>query len=283
MEQRRPAQPHVVGYGAYIVDHRKRMVEIILVAHAVDNLHPLHRRQLGENELEQPRLHKQLPPYRGLRRLHHLGKLVIYTFARYYGDTVGVALDSLEGILHYRKLQLRGEAYGSHHAQGVVGESDVGVERRANQPVAQVGTTVIAVDKLAESAGVDTQRHGIDGEIAARQVIVKSAVLHNRLAAVAVVRLLSGSYEFQLEGALFHLRGAEILIYGQMAAQLARHGPGHLYARTYRHEVDIFRFAAKHKVAHISSHHVAFAAERVGGSAHRVKHRFVNFFLHCSQ
>ena len=87
----------------------------------------------------------------------------------------------------YLKLQLRGEANGAEHAQGVVGESDVGVERRAYYPGLKVGDASEAVDEFAESCSVDTHRNGIDGEVAAGYIVVESAVLNNGIARIGAV------------------------------------------------------------------------------------------------
>ncbi len=53
MHKRSPAQPHVVALLGHVVEHGHSVVEIVLVAAAVDHVHPLHGGQFREDDGEQ--------------------------------------------------------------------------------------------------------------------------------------------------------------------------------------------------------------------------------------
>ena len=61
------------------------------------------------------------------------------------------------------------EAGGAQHAQRVVAEGDLGIERRAQPTRGQVGQAVEGVDQLHVG---QAQRQRVDGEVAPRQVLL---------------------------------------------------------------------------------------------------------------
>ena len=105
----------------------------------------------------------------------------------------------------------------------------------------QVGQSVVVVDKLAEAAGVDAQRHGIDGEVAAGDVLVQRSVLDDGVAAVAVIALAAGADKFQLGAVPGQAGGAEALEHRHfdMLSQRACRGACQVDARAHGHEVDV--------------------------------------------
>jgi len=114
-------------------------------------------------------------------------------------DARGITAYGLKGFRLDVELQLGGKAHGAHHAQGVVGEGDVGVEGRADKAPADVVESAVEVDEIAEGSLVDAEGHGVDGEVAACDVFLKGATLDNGVAALAAVALAACAYEFQLE------------------------------------------------------------------------------------
>ncbi len=100
---------------------------------------------------------------------------------------------------------MRGKADGAHHAEGIVTECDVGIERGAYNPVSQVVDTSEPVDQCPEVFGVYGDCHGIDSEVASRNIIVECAFLHYGIARVGAVAFTSCSNEFKLSGTQTHL------------------------------------------------------------------------------
>ncbi len=170
-------------------------------------------------------------------------------------------------------MQLCGETDGAHHPQGVVAEGDVGVERSADYSLAQVGHAVVAVDERAETRGIHAHGHGVDGEVAAGEIVVEGAVLHNGVTAFAVIALAARSHEFQFQRAAVQLGGAVVAVHRQVGArQSFGYSLGKLYAAAHGNEVDILGMALQEDVAHVAAHHIAFAAYGVGGGAYHVEY-----------
>ena len=115
--------------------------------------------------------------------------------ATHYLDALGHALQPFEGLVLNLEVQLGGEAYAAHHAQGVVAEGDVGVKGRGDDAVLKVGKAVKRVDQLAEAVMVQADGHRVDGEVAPVLVVLQRAVLHDGLARVMAVALTAGADE----------------------------------------------------------------------------------------
>ena len=69
------------------------------------------------------------------------------------------------------------------------------------------------IHKLTHSPGIETYRHGVHGKVTASHVIVKSAVLHYRVAGITRIRLLPGSDKLQVNAVARHLGRAIVGIY----------------------------------------------------------------------
>ena len=172
---------------------------------------------------------------------------------------------------------MRGKTYAAQHAQGVVRERHVRVERRAYDTVFKVGQAVEGVYQFAETGLVEAYRHGVYGEVAAVLVVLQRAVLHYRLARVVAVALLPGAYKLHFHVLILHLGGAEITEYGQPCplAELLFKRLGNANAAAYHHHVDIVRRPFEEQVAHVSAYDVAFEAQRVGHGRYFMEYVFI--------
>ena len=182
VHERAPTQPHVIAFCSYVVEHGKRMVEIILMSAPFDHFHTLHGGKFRENYCKQPGFQQEIPADRRTRCAHYFHKFIDDTLMRDYADAFGVAPYGFKGLRPDGETELCGEADGAHHAQGIIAESHVRVERCAEQAFFHVAETVEKIHELAEAYAVDPQCERIDSEVAARQVLFESAVLHDRFA-----------------------------------------------------------------------------------------------------
>ncbi len=131
------------------------MAEIVLVSASFHGVDPLHGCKFGKYELQQSAVKQQLPACRGAGRLHDFHQLVHNALARDDAYALGVAAYGLEGLGKYLKLQLCGKPYGPHHAQRVVAECYVGVERSAQQTGPHVVESAEEVYELSETLAID--------------------------------------------------------------------------------------------------------------------------------
>ncbi len=290
VEQCRPSKPKrgglAVGAGlvavAHVVEHLQRVVKIVLVTFAVLCLNHVERGEFGQDELQQAATVQVHEATAGLRGHHYLVELLRYALAAYYPYAVGVALQGVECLLVDIEAELRGEPHAAHHAQWVVGEGDIGVERRADDAVLHVENTVEGVHDFAKALLVETHGEGVDGEVAAILVVFQGAVFHMWLARVVAVALLARAHELHLVATPFHLCRAEILEHGEVGVPREQfpESLGNLYAAAHDHDIDVVARALEEKVTHVSANHVGLKAEAVGGLRDFVKYVFVQQLCH---
>jgi len=115
-----------------------------------------------------------------------------------------VSLQRIEGLILNPEIETGGETDAAEHTERVVAEGDVRVERRADDAVIEVVYSSEGIHEFSEAALVETDSHGIDGEVTAVLVVFQCAVLHYRIARFAVVAFLSRSHEFHFDGSFFH-------------------------------------------------------------------------------
>ena len=117
----------------------------------------------------------------------------------------------------------RHEPGGPQHAQRVVGERHLGRQRRAQHPRRQVGGAAERVDQL--DAG-QPQGHGVDGEVAPRQVLDDVGGEHDvRLAGVLAVGLGPVGRHLEHGAALAGADGAERRALRPTGRRPSRRGP----------------------------------------------------------
>ena len=129
-------------------------------------------------------------------------------------------------------MELSGESDCPQHPERVVGESYVGIERRAKYTRIKVYQSIERVDKLTKPIPVQAYRHGVDCKITAAHIIIEGAILYNGIAGVARLRFPARTHKFKFKVANFYLRCAVIGEYGEMSlsSKMLRHGLRQLYA-----------------------------------------------------
>ena len=150
VHQRRPAQPLVIALLGYIVEHLHGVQEIVLMAASVRVVNAAHGLKFWEDEAQQSALMQQ---FESARR--HIGT---HDFHQFFGnalagdnvDAVRVASDSIECLGEDIKVELGGKSNGTHHAQRVVAEGDIGIKGRADDASSHVADAVEGVEQLAE-------------------------------------------------------------------------------------------------------------------------------------
>ena len=187
VEDGAPAQPEVVCLAAELVEHNQGVREIVLVADAFLGLNAFQRTEFRENQREQAAFVQEFEANRGPGRGDDLVELIDDALFRDDVDALAVADNRVEGFGGDEEAQLGGETDGAHHAERVVAEGDVGVERRTDRQFLHVVEPAERIDQLSESGFVQAERQGVDGEIASVLVVFQSPVFHDGLPAVVAV------------------------------------------------------------------------------------------------
>ena len=112
---------------------------------------------------------------------HNLVEFHLDTLTTDNLDTVGHARQCVKGFLFYLKVQLGGKTDATHHAQRIIAESNLRIQRSGDDTVFQIGNAVEGVYQLAKALLVQTDGHGIDGKVATVLVIFQGTVFHYRL------------------------------------------------------------------------------------------------------
>ena len=192
-------------------------------------------------------------------------------------------MDGREGLWEDGEVELGGEPHGAHHAQRVVGEGAVGITGGADDFVGDVLQPVEGVHEGVGVLAVEGDGHGVDGEVAAKLVILKGAVLHDGLAGVAAVGLATGAHKLDVAAFIAELGGTEVAIDVDVQVGGDERGGagGELDAAAHGHDVDVGVVAPHDQVTHHTADHVGVAAEFVGRFAHKgVYGMFQIVFVH---
>ena len=217
VEERCPEEPEIhlvprAGGGeclGHVVHDLIGVGEVVLVTDAVARLGALELEELREDELHQSGLLKELEADGWARGEEDLVEL--------RGDALGgddldapcISPDSSEGVGVDEEAELRGEAYGTHHAQRVIAEGDVGIKWRAQGERLHIVQAIEGVDELTEAIGVEADGQSIDREVTALLIFLQRTIFDEGLATIGGVALTAGAYELDLQIALLDLCGAE--------------------------------------------------------------------------
>ena len=281
VEERCPEEPEIhlvprAGGGeclGHIVHDLIGVGEVVLVADAVTRLGALELEELGEDELHQAGLLKELEADGWARGEEDLIELRGDAFGGDDLDAPCISPDSSEGVGVDEEAELRGEAYGTHHAQRVIAEGDVGIEWRAQGERLHIVQAVEGVDELTEAVGIQADGQSIDREVTALLIFLQRAVLDEGLATVGRVALATSAYEFDLQVALLDLCRAEASEDRDVCTtpEAPRYRLRQVDTAPDGDDVDILRGAVEEEVTHIAPDDVGVYAEFVRGFADEVK------------
>ena len=278
VQKRRPAQIKVVALGRHVVEHFERVVEVILMRPPVACFYAVEGCQFGQDYGKQSAAMQFDEAVRGRGSLHYLIKFHDDTLRADDAQPLGVAPKRVESFFFDYEAQLRGEADAAHHAQGVVAEGDVGVERRADNSVFKVEHAFKGVYQFAEPRGIEADGHGVDCKVAAVLVVLQRAVFNDWLAGIVGITFAARPYKFHFVAVPFHLRRAEIGKHAdrRLAFEPRRECLCHCNAAAHDNNVDVVGGALEEKVAHVAAHEVALHSQVVGGGRKGVEQRAVD-------
>ena len=175
VEQGREAQDEVGAAGRIVarlkvdglLEHRERVVVNVLVPMVLIDLEA-QRGQFGQHLRGQPGLDQHVESGPGVGAHDELDEFFAHALGRHDRDALGHVDHRRMYLRRNRKAQLRHEARSAHHAQRIVTERLLRRARRAQHPRFEIGETIVQVN---ESQVRQRQRHRVDGEVAANQIV----------------------------------------------------------------------------------------------------------------
>ena len=231
----------------------------------------LQRGELGQELLRETGRDDQLESARGGGRGEQLGELVADPLGGHDLEAVVHLLDRPHHARGGGEFELRGEPRRAEHPQRVVGERDLGVERR----VEPLGREVLhAAERIDELALGQPDRHRVDGEVAPGQVGLQVlAERHRRLAVLLRVDLLAEGRDLEDLVALAgadrpELHADQVQPLGPAAQDLRR-----LLRDGVGREVEIAPERPRPAAGPAPRHPRGRARDRPGGNARRARWR----------
>ena len=150
-------------------------------------LDPGARRQLRNQNLEQPAVAHQPEPYRGPRRLEQALQLVADPLGGYLADRVQGGGNAGEGPLFDVEVELSREAAGPQGSQAVLEEALEGIAYGPNDPGLEIPAPGVGVQDTFFGQVIG---YGVDGEVPAFQVLLDRRCEHDSVGSASVPILL---------------------------------------------------------------------------------------------
>ena len=172
-----------------VVDHGDGVTEDVLVT--MDRIVlEAQRRKLREELLRQSGVDEEPQPGRRVVDRDQLVELVADALRRDDLEAARHALDGGDELGVGLELVTGDEARGAQHPQWIVGEADLGPERRAEHSCREVGRPAERIDELGHLPAGELERHRVHREVTPREIGLDRVGEHDvRLARVVGVRL----------------------------------------------------------------------------------------------
>ncbi len=147
--------------------------------------------------------------------------------------------------------ELRGKSCSAKHPQGILGEALRRVANRANHALLQIALPAEWVDDL-----VGVERHGVDGEVTAREVVFK--LVDEADAGLGPFRIRLGAKRRDLGDVPIDLEahGAELLADQIRPSSGGAHECFDAVGVERSREVEVLELPAQQRVAHRATHQV---------------------------
>ena len=253
------------------------MVEVVFVSASVHRVYPHQITELREYQFHQPSLLQQPESLRRGRGEDYFVEFCGDALCRNNVNSFGISLYGGQCLIVCCK------PYCAHHAQRVVAEGYVGVERCTENTLVQVVYPAKGIQQLAESVVVERHCHCVYCKVSAVLVVLQRSVLDYGFAAVVAVTLTSCTHKFYLPNCLAIMvmeRGRpEILEYRHMnvRADGCCCGLGQFYPVPQTYNVDICTRPLKKIIANHSPHGIGAHAQPVGRLSHNLVNRVIKY------
>ena len=231
--------------------------------------HDIKGSQFWQDDLQQSATLQIVEADAGMSRQDNLVEFILNTFATHDTDSVCHALKGHIRLFFYLEVKLGGESHASHHTQGIIRKSDIWFQGRGDDTILQVGQSVKRIDKFPETLAIQTDGHGIDGEVTTVLVVFQGSVFNNRLAGIVAVALFPCPHELHLilptlltelhlgSTKIFENRQVGFLTYHPL--QFCCYGN----AAAYDHHVNIVGGTFQKDISHIATNNIALQTQTV--------------------
>ena len=175
------------------------MVEVILMGTAILLVDDVEGGKFGEDDLQEAATLQVFETDTRMWRHDDLIEFVLDALATDDLDSLCHPFQGHESLVLDLEVELGGESDAAHHAQGIVGEGNIGFQGCGDDTILEVSQAVEGIDEFAKSVFIQADSHCIDGKVTTVLVVLESPVFNDGFTRVVAVALLTGSYELHFE------------------------------------------------------------------------------------
>src|SRR5690606_31874665 len=136
------------------------------------------------------------------------------------------------------------------------------------------------IHQLAKMGPVQSDGHGVDGEIPSFLIVIQAAVFYNGFAGIISVGFLPRADEFDLQVFITEHGGAEVFENRHLAAGLFADFPGEFDAIAHNEDVHVFRRTFEKQVPDKATYYVNFLPGLRSRFCNKSKYRMCKVVLH---
>ena len=175
------------------------MVEIVFMGTAILLVDDVEGGKFGEDDLQEAATLQVFETDAGVRRHDDLIEFVLDAFATDDLDTLSHPFQSHEGLVLNLEIELGGKSDAAHHAQGIVGEGNIGFQGCGDDAILEVSQAIEGVDQFTKSVFVQADSHRIDSKVATVLVVLESPVFNDGFTGVVAIALFPCPHELHFE------------------------------------------------------------------------------------
>ena len=265
MEECRPTKPEIIRMLTYIFQHLHRMVVIVLMRSSITRFHLIHRNKFRQDQIEKSRILQIIKSTARMLGEHNLVHLITNTLTADNLQAFGIAGKSIIGLILYLKIELSSKTHTAHHAEWIIREGNIRIKRSGYNTILHIVNTIERIYEFTKSVFVQTDSHGIDGEIAPVLIIFQGTVFHNRLSGIMVITLLTGTDKLHFHIIILHLSCSEISEHRKMRllSKYFFQSRSHLDTAAHNNDINIIGRSLQEKITHISTNYITFHSQRI--------------------
>ena len=176
---------------------------------------------------------------------------------------------------------MRSKTDATHHAQGIIAESNIRVEGSADCLFLHILQTSERIYQFAKTCSIETYSQSIDREIATILIVFQRAVFNNRFTRIPLIRLLTCTYKLYFRASIFYLCCSEILENRNMSttSQLFSKGFRHCNSTSYNYYIYIFRGTLQKNITNITTYHITLHTECISRFGYLSEDGFAKMLL----
>ena len=176
---------------------------------------------------------------------------------------------------------MRSKTDATHHAQGIIAESNIRVKGSADCLFLHILQTSKRIYQFTKTCFIETYGQSIDREIATILIVFQRAVFNNRFTRIPLIRFFTCTNKLYFRASIFYLCCSEILENRNMSttSQLFSKGFRHCNSTSYNYYIYIFRGTLQKNITNITTYHITLHTECISRFGYLSEDGFAKMLL----